>query len=218
MIAMSVKVLMFAATAALLSSSATAFSSHSTKCWSSSFQLNSCETRHADDDMNELSNKSDGFFGRRSFLRSATVAGLWFLQPLLASSMPSATTEEFQTLLQDSAKSIQVVEFSGPKSETVVVRLMDGTTFGISDVVESSFDPRSPLKIAAICRENKVPTKFVGMDAILANAPKKKKMYMNERVQKAAEKEKAKRERLAKDEEERLAEIYRLEEEEAKNK
>lgn len=166
--------------------------------------------------MTELPHNSNGFFGRRSFFGSATFAGLLLLQPSLASSMPSATTEEFQTLLQESAKSIQVVEFSGPKSETVVVRLVDGTTFGISDIIESAFDPRSPLKIAAICRENRVPTKFVGMDAVLANTPKKKKIYMNERVQKAAEKEKAKRERLAQDEEERLAEIYRMEEEQAK--
>lgn len=70
-------------------------------------------------------------------------------------SMPMLTTDEFLIVLRDSAKAIQRVEFSGPKAETVVVRLVDGTAFGISDVVESPTDPRSPLKVQAACREAK---------------------------------------------------------------
>ena len=69
--------------------------------------------------------------------------------------VPMLTTEEFFIIVRDSAKSIQRVDFSGPKSETVRVLLIDGTVFGISDVVESSTDPRSPLKVQAACREAK---------------------------------------------------------------
>ena len=54
------------------------------------------------------------------------------------------------------------------------------------------------------------------MEAILATAPKKTKMYTNQRVQEAAQKTKEKLERQAKDEEERLAKLYELEEAEAK--
>ena len=54
------------------------------------------------------------------------------------------------------------------------------------------------------------------MEAILATAPKKTKMYTNQRVQDAAAKEKERLERLAKDEEERLAQLYKMEQEEAK--
>ena len=53
------------------------------------------------------------------------------------------------------------------------------------------------------------------MEAILANAPKKTKMYTNQRVQEAAAREKERLERLAKDEEERLAQLYKMEQEEA---
>ena len=54
------------------------------------------------------------------------------------------------------------------------------------------------------------------MEAILATAPKKTKMYTNQRVQEAAQKTKEKLERQARDEEERLAKLYELEEAEAK--
>lgn len=54
------------------------------------------------------------------------------------------------------------------------------------------------------------------MEAILATAPKKTKMYTNQRVQDAAAKEKERLERLARDEEERLAQLFKMEEEEAK--
>ena len=125
------------------------------------------------------------------------------------------TTTEFTTILRDSARSISRVEFSGPRSETVTVRLIDGTAFGISDAIESPTDPRSPLKIAAACRESGVPTKFVELEAVLANAPKRKKVYTNERVLEAAEKEKERQARMQKDEEDRLAALYKMEQEEA---
>lgn len=71
------------------------------------------------------------------------------------SGIPMLTTDEFFIILRDSSKSIQRVEFSGPKAETVLVKLIDGTKFGLSDIIESSTDPRSPLKIQAACREYK---------------------------------------------------------------
>lgn len=132
-----------------------------------------------------------------------------------AHAVPMITTDEFRTILRDSAQAISVVEFSGAKSDTVTVKLVDGTSFGISDVIESSVDPRSPLKIAAMCRENLVKTKFTSLEAALVNAPKKKKIYSNERVQIAAEKEKARQERIEKDEADRLAQLYAYEKEQA---
>lgn len=122
------------------------------------------------------------------------------------------SVDEFSIVLRDSALSIQQVEFSGPRGETVTVKLVDGTTFGIKDVVESPSDPRSPLKVAAACRESGVKTKFVELEAILANAPKRKKMYTNQRVQDAAEKEREKRERMRQDEEDRLRQLRQMEE------
>ena len=127
-------------------------------------------------------------------------------------------TNEFETILRDSGRSIQLVEFAGANGETVTVRLVDGTTFGIADVIESPTDPRSPLKISALCRQYKVPTKFVAFDSILASTPRKKKVYMNSIVQKAAEKEVLKIERMKQDEEERLAALYKMELEEEKNR
>mmetsp|Transcript_29209 Transcript_29209/g.45911 ORF Transcript_29209/g.45911 Transcript_29209/m.45911 type:complete len:220 (-) Transcript_29209:152-811(-) len=135
--------------------------------------------------------------------------------------IPSVTSSEFDVILRDSAKSIVSVELSGVKSETALVRLADGTTFSISDLVESSTDPRSPLKLVARCRLYNVPVKNVGLAAalsgensIIGTSGKKKKSYMNKQVQKAEEKEQAKRERMAEDERERLAELYRMEGEE----
>lgn len=133
------------------------------------------------------------------------------LQPPAAlAAIPMITTDEFTIILRDSARSIQRVEFAGPKSEVVTVILQDGTTFGIQDVVESPTDPRSPLKIAAYCRENAVPTKFVDLEAVLAKAPKKKKRYTNQRVVEAAEKEKEKQARMEQDEQNRLAELAKF--------
>lgn len=103
---------------------------------------------------------------RRSILHDALVAAASIALassaltiPRLAQAaeekIPVITTDEFLIILRDSAKSIQRVEFSGPKAETVRVKLIDGTQFGLSDVVESSTDPRSPLKVQAACREAK---------------------------------------------------------------
>jgi hypothetical protein len=111
-----------------------------------------------------------------------------------------------------------VVEFAGPKGDIVTVRLVDGSAFAISDIIESSTDPRSPLKLAATLRGYKIPTKFTTFENALSSTPKKTKTYMNARVQEAAEKEKEKKEREARDEEERLTELYNMEEEEAKRK
>lgn len=118
-----------------------------------------------------------------------------------------ATVDEFNTVLRDSPLSIQIVEFSGPRSETVVVKLVDGTTFGIKDIVESSSDPRSPLKVVASCREANVKTRFVDLEAALAGSSRKKKMYTNERVQKAYELQAAQKERMRLDELDRLAQV-----------
>mmetsp|Transcript_12041 Transcript_12041/g.17962 ORF Transcript_12041/g.17962 Transcript_12041/m.17962 type:complete len:214 (-) Transcript_12041:231-872(-) len=162
---------------------------------------------------------------RRSFLSNvftsagatATATATWGLAwSSPANALPGVTVKEFEIILKDSAKSIQVVEFSGPKSETALIRLVDGTTFTITDLIESPVDPRSPLKLAATCREYRVPTKFVGLELAVKGGEKKKKVYMNSRVAEAAEKEKAKRERMAQDEADRLAALYKLEEEEAK--
>lgn len=143
-------------------------------------------------------------------LADPTVAG--------AASMPSVTSAEFDTILKDSAKSILSVELSGPKSETALVRLVDGTTFTISDLVESSTDPRSPLKLVARCRLYNITVKNTGLvsavtgeGSIISDSGRKKKTYMNQRVQEAAEKERLKKERIAEDERERLEELYKME-------
>eukprot|EP00568_Trieres_chinensis_P003104 CAMPEP_0183291990 /NCGR_PEP_ID=MMETSP0160_2-20130417/1220_1 /TAXON_ID=2839 ORGANISM="Odontella Sinensis, Strain Grunow 1884" /NCGR_SAMPLE_ID=MMETSP0160_2 /ASSEMBLY_ACC=CAM_ASM_000250 /LENGTH=208 /DNA_ID=CAMNT_0025452881 /DNA_START=27 /DNA_END=653 /DNA_ORIENTATION=+ len=154
---------------------------------------------------------------RRTFFGSAAV-GLCFFpfqsDTAVAASVPSITLEEFETILKDSAKSVQIVEFSGPRSEQAIARLVDGTVFEISGLVDSATDPRSPLKLVATCRSYKVPTKFLLLENAVSSTPKKKKVYMNARVQEAAQKEKEKRERMAQDEAERLAELYRREGEE----
>jgi hypothetical protein len=132
-----------------------------------------------------------------------------FPQPAYA--IPMVTTEEFTSIVRDSARSINVVEFSGPKSETVLVRLVDGTAFGIKDVVESPIDPRSPLKIAAVCNANNISYKFVDIESLLASSSTgKKKNYANARVLEAAEKQKEKALRMQQDEELRQAELAEM--------
>mmetsp|Transcript_10960 Transcript_10960/g.16867 ORF Transcript_10960/g.16867 Transcript_10960/m.16867 type:complete len:210 (-) Transcript_10960:210-839(-) len=133
-------------------------------------------------------------------------------------AIPMVTTDEFESIIRDSSKSIQMVEFAGTNGEVVTVRLLDGTTFGLSDVVESPVDPRSPLKVRATCRAFNVPTKFTAFDNVLSAAPKKKKVYMNKIVQRAEERNVLQAERMRADEEERLAELYQMEEEEAKRR
>lgn len=154
---------------------------------------------------------------RRSFLQftklivwAPTIGALPSISTAASASIPMVSTEEFSTIVRDSARSIDRVEFSGPKSELVLVRLVDGTTFGIRDVVESSIDPRSPLKIAATCKANGVSYAFVDIEAFLSSTTRQKKVYANARVLEAAEKEKQKALRMQEDEalrQEELAEM-----------
>lgn len=154
---------------------------------------------------------------RRKFLSTAVSSfaalstGIFSFQQS-AMALPMATVDEFDIILMDSPNSVDIVEFSGPKGETIIVKLVDGTQFGIKDIVESSYDPRSPLKVQAACREAGVKTKSVDLESLLARLDtKKKKMYTNERVQKAYEKEQDKKERMRLDELDRLAEIEQQE-------
>lgn len=154
---------------------------------------------------------------RRSFVQEWCCCGGIVAAGLLvatspALALPMVTTDEFIVILRDSASSIRVVEFSGAQSDTVTVQLVDGTAFGIKDVVESSTDPRSPLKIAAICTANKIPTRFNNVQAALASAPRRTKVYSNARVLEAAEKEKEKRLRIEADEEIRIQELKQMQE------
>mmetsp|Transcript_11334 Transcript_11334/g.27176 ORF Transcript_11334/g.27176 Transcript_11334/m.27176 type:complete len:262 (-) Transcript_11334:861-1646(-) len=153
--------------------------------------------------LNDFSPNRRNFFST-SFAAAAT--GLFSFQQS-AVAMPMASFDEFNTVLRDSPLSIEVVEFSGPRSETVVVKLVDGTVFGIKDIIESPSDPRSPLKVVASCREANVKTRFVDLEAVLAGSPRKKKMYTNERVQKAYELQAAQKERMRLDELDRLAQV-----------
>jgi hypothetical protein len=154
---------------------------------------------------------------RRKFLSTAASSfaalstGIFSFQQS-AMALPMASVDEFDIILMDSPNSVDVVEFSGPKGETIIVKLVDGTQFGIKDIIESSYDPRSPLKVQAACREAGVKTKSVDLESLLARLDtKKKKMYTNERVQKAYEKEQDKKERMRLDELDRLAEIEQQE-------
>ncbi|KAG7357010.1 hypothetical protein IV203_001698 [Nitzschia inconspicua] len=186
------------------------------------FHRDPCTTVHLAI-QNPLSNDENDFMDfelsvrRRNILLSCG-ATIWtvltsYQQP--GHAIPMVTVDEFAIILRDSPLSVKVVEFSGPKSENIVVKLVDGTTFGIKDIIESSTDPRSPLKIAAACRESGVRTKFVDLEAILASTPKKKKLYTNQRVQEAQEKEKERLERIRRDEEQRLAELAEMEQQQA---
>jgi hypothetical protein len=154
-------------------------------------------------------NHHHGEPSRRAFLVAGLAAAVAF-KATPSYAMAMVTPDEFNIILRDSSRGITRVEFSGPKSEVITVRLVDGTSFGIKDVVESSTDPRSPLKISAACRENRVLTRFVDIESILATTPRKKKMYMNTRVAEAAVKEKEKRARMQQDEEDRLAALYKM--------
>lgn len=155
---------------------------------------------------------------RRSFLSKACVAfstvAVGTMLPGNANAIPGITVAEFESIMRTSARSISVVELSGPKSETAIVTLIDGTKFSITDLFESSTDPRSPLKLIASCRSYKVPTKNVGLEDALSSfassGSKKKRVYMNERVRVAAEKERERKIRMDEDEIERLSEMERL--------
>lgn len=167
--------------------------------------------------MTETNNENGLGSQRRNFLVTSVAAvatGLFSFQQS-AMAIPMATIDEFNIILTDSPLSVRVVEFSGPRSDNVVVKLVDGTIFGIKDIIESPTDPRSPLKVAALCREANVKTKFVDLEAMLAGSPKKKKMYTNERVQKAYELQAAQKERIRQDELDRLRQVAIMEEQEA---
>lgn len=125
----------------------------------------------------------------------------------VANAIDSVTTSEFQEILKTSYRSIESVEFSGPKGETAVAKLIDGTLFEISDLVESPVDPRSPLKLASILRGYGIPTKFTALDLALNKTPKRTKVYYNSRVQEAAKKEAEKAERIRVDEEDRVKQL-----------
>jgi hypothetical protein len=175
----------------------------------------SLDNNNYDDDIDVTSSHRSE--KRRKFLSTAVSSfaalstGIFSFQQS-AMALPMASVDEFDIILMDSPNSVDVVEFSGPKGETIIVKLVDGTQFGIKDIIESSYDPRSPLKVQAACREAGVKTKSVDLESLLARLDtKKKKMYTNERVQKAYEKEQDKKERMRLDELDRLAEIEQQE-------
>lgn len=157
---------------------------------------------------------------RRVFLTNASAAfgaaALVAAAPDNVHAISGVTVAEFETILKTAAKSVKIVELSGPKSETALITLIDGTQFIISDLYESPTDPRSPLKLIATCRSYNVPTKSVGLEdalsALSSSGSKKKKVYMNKRVQEAAEKERERKERMEQDEIERLAELEKMNE------
>jgi hypothetical protein len=124
---------------------------------------------------------------RRGFLAGAGALTGAALFSKSALAIPMVTVDELGIILRDSPMSIRVVEFSGSKGETVIVRLVDGTSFAVKDVIESA------------------------TEAMLTTAPKKKKMYTNQRVQEAAEKEREKAARMRLDEEERLEALSKME-------
>jgi hypothetical protein len=149
---------------------------------------------------------------RRGFMASvgAITGALGLQQSALA--IPLVTVDELDIILRDSPYSVKIVEFSGPKAETIIVKLVDGTTFGLKGIIESSTDPRSPLKVSAACREAGVKTKFVDLEALLTKTPKKK-LYTNQLTQNANAKTKVQEERMQQDEEDRLKALQKMEEE-----
>mmetsp|Transcript_5358 Transcript_5358/g.8797 ORF Transcript_5358/g.8797 Transcript_5358/m.8797 type:complete len:210 (-) Transcript_5358:34-663(-) len=171
-------------------------------------------TSSNEDNNNGLDHKNS----RRSLLfSSAAFVSLLSLsapQPAFA-ALSTVNTEEFEVILRDSGRSIQIVEFAGTTGDQVTVKLVDGTLFGISGIIESPSDPRSPLKIAAMCRQYKVPTKFLAMESALEGTPRKKVVYMNNIVQTAQEKNVLKAERMRQDEEARVAAVLKMEQEAA---
>ena len=97
------------------------------------------------------------------------------------------------------------------------MKLVDGTQFSVSDLIESPTDPRSPLKLVSRCRLYNVPVKNVGLLSavgVTGESGKKKKLYSNERVRAAEEKNAERRQRMEEDERERLAELYRQQQQE----
>ena len=169
---------------------------------------------------NILGNYVDSQGSRRHFLSAAiaVTTGATTIGPSLAladsfePSIPTVTTTEFESILKTGAKSVRLVQFSGPKSETAVVTLVDGTVFGISDLVESSIDPRSPLRLVATLRGYNVPYKFTLLEAAVGQASTrgKRKVFLNEATIIANKKTEDQKDRMAKDEEERVAALKRM--------
>jgi len=145
---------------------------------------------------------------RRQILSTAPLVLPFLLPP----PSHAITTDEFRIILQESARSIDRVEFAGPQSTQVSVVLRDDTRFAVTDAVESSTDPRSPLLIAALCRDYNVPTKFVDLQSVLQNVKTTRKNYANVRVQEAAARQAEKEARIVQDEQERLRVLSNMKE------
>lgn len=204
----------------------------STFCFSVSSKGASRTTKSSDSAGVLLEDESSWSPDRRSLLRhtmssAAAAAAMLVVCPntataavtdttTKASTLPVITTTEFESILKSSYRSVATVEFTGAKLDQATVRLVDGTTFGISDLIESSTDPRSPLRLMATLRGYNVPTSTKLEYDLLSSSrtvPKKTKVYSNARVQEAAVKEAAKRERMRVDELERQSELERRKEE-----
>lgn len=170
-----------------------------------------------DFDSNILNPNNNKILQRRTLITNFSALPFLLSPPKTANadSIPSISSADFDIILKDSAKSILSVELSGAKSETAIVKLVDGTTFAIGDLVESSTDPRSPLKLVARCRLFKIPVKNTGLANALPNmtsvSGKKKKNFANTRVQQAEKLNEEARARMAEDERERLEEVYKSE-------
>lgn len=92
---------------------------------------------------------------------------------------------------------------STPSLTTVTCVLTDGTTFTVSGAIESNSDPRSPLKVISKCRDMSVPY----VTELLPRKDGGGKVYYNSRVREAEIKNKDKRERMRRDEEDRVREM-----------
>eukprot|EP00520_Triparma_pacifica_P007330 CAMPEP_0118644200 /NCGR_PEP_ID=MMETSP0785-20121206/6811_1 /TAXON_ID=91992 /ORGANISM="Bolidomonas pacifica, Strain CCMP 1866" /LENGTH=240 /DNA_ID=CAMNT_0006535941 /DNA_START=122 /DNA_END=844 /DNA_ORIENTATION=- len=123
-------------------------------------------------------------------------------------SQPTISYDAFLTLLSTSPSSIRLVTLSTPTLTTIKCTLKDGTSFDVSGAVESNTDPRSPLKVVSKCRDMGVP-----FETSLLNKPNSEfpnvnnshgKVYYNSRVKEAAAKNKEKRDRVKRDEEDRV--------------
>ena len=133
--------------------------------------------------------------------------------PQQITTVPMVTVAEFEKILSSSAKSVKRVDFYSysVSDQRAVVTLVDGSTFGLSDLIESSTDPRSPLKLVATLKGYNVPYKFPLLEAALSRTETsgKRKLYLNEAATVAAEKQKEKLNRMAQDEEDRKAEVLK---------
>lgn len=171
---------------------------------------------------NNKSIQSDDQSSRRSFLFRSLLSGSGTIGIIASyssvaagadiigtgSNLPMVTVAEFETILKSSAKSIKIVElFSySPSDQRAIVTLVDGSTFGLSNLmVDSPTDPRSPLKLASTLQRYNVPYRFPLIEEAVSKysqTSKKRKLYLNEGEREAMKKQEAKRERMAKDEEE----------------